>query len=344
MDYNLYTTSLRAWDAMFEAIDHAQKSIYLEMYIFLDDTAKSHNFIGKLKEKSRQGIEIVIIADAFGSSNLKGKIANDLKKSGIEFIFFSHWLRHIHRKILIVDGKVAFIGGVNIGKRFRHWKDLQLQLKGMIVKKIIQSFAYTYKMSGGKNKKILKYSEKKFSNKLRFWLVEHYPIKNIYTLKNHYIEKITNAKEKIQIVTPYFTPPRWLISLLDDAIARGVKVEIFIPKKVDWQIMNLFNYRYMHNMHALGINFYLSKTMNHSKLLLIDNTEGLIGSQNIDLFSFHLNTEAGIFFREKKLLKEMEQTIKIWRHDSTKFEPTRHKMKISDYFILAILKILHPIL
>lgn len=344
MNYHLHTTSHKAWDAMLRAIDSAQKSIYLEMYIFLDDTRKSHDFIGKLQTKAKQGVRVVIVADAYGSKILKEDVAKTITKSGVEFIFFSHWLRHIHRKILIVDEKIAFIGGVNIGRRFKNWQDLQLELQGKIVNSLLKSFAYTYAIAGGKNNKILAYRQKKFAGKLKFWLIEHWPAKNIYTLKNHYIEKISGAKKCIQIATPYFTPPRWLISLLDSAIRRNVTVEILIPKKGDHAFVNLLNYRYIHNLHSLGIKFYLSRTMNHSKLLIIDKEEGLIGSQNMDLFSFGLNSEVGVFFREKKLLNELEQVLINWKKNSTKFEPKKYKMRISDYFIFALLKIFRPIL
>jgi cardiolipin synthase len=344
MKYQLYTTSLLAWDAMLRAMDGAQESIYLEMYIFLDDTKKSHDFIGKLRAKAKSGVRVIIVADAYGSKILREKIAKTLVQSGIEFIFFSHWLRHIHRKILIVDEKIAFIGGVNIGKRFKNWSDLQLELHGRIVKRILNSFAYTYAMAGGKNKKIIEFRQRKLVGKFKFWLLEHWPTKNIHTLKNHYVEKISGAKKSIQIATPYFTPPRWLISLLDDAIRRGIAVEILIPKKGDHTFINLLNYRYMHDLYPLGIKFYLSKTMNHSKLLVIDKEEGLIGSQNIDLFSFGLNSEVGVFFRQKNLLRELEQIISDWKKHSVKFEPKRYKMKINDYIALALLKIFRPIL
>ncbi|MFA5961829.1 MAG: phosphatidylserine/phosphatidylglycerophosphate/cardiolipin synthase family protein [Parcubacteria group bacterium] len=345
MNYHLHTTSLKAWDAMIRAINSAQKSIYIEMYIFLDDTKKSHDFIGKLRSKARAGVHVIIVADAYGSKELKIEIANTIAKSGIEFIFFSHWLRHIHRKILIVDEKIAFIGGVNIGKIYKNWTDLQLELRGRIVKKLLKSFAYTYVMAGGKNKKILGYREKKLVGKLKFWLLEHWPTRNIYTLKKHYVEKISKASRSIQIATPYFTPPRWLISLLDDAVRRGAVVEILIPKTTDHpQIMNPLNYRYVDELYSLGIKFYLSKTMNHSKLLIIDEEEGLIGSQNMDLFSFGLNSEVGVFFREKKLLQELEQVFEKWKKQATKFEPKKYKMRTSDYLALALLKIFRPIL
>ncbi len=346
MRYKLYTTSKKAWDAMIDTIDRAKKSIYLEMYIFLDDNEKNHAFIGKLKQKARESVRVVIVVDNFGSKILKNGTAQALAESGVEIIFFSHWLRCIHRKILIVDEKSAFIGGVNIGKRFKNWSDLQLELRGgKIVKKILKSFAYSYAMAGGKNPKILKYRKKEFSGKFKFWLLEHFPAKNIHTLKNHYVEKITSAKKSILIATPYLIPPRWLISLLDNAARRGVEVEMLVPKTTDHhQIIDPLNYHYMYKLHFLGIKSYLSRTMNHSKLLIIDGEEGLLGSQNIDLFSFQLNSEVGVFFREKKLLRELEQVVEKWKRNSTKFEPRKYKMKISDYIILAILKIFRPIL
>jgi cardiolipin synthase len=344
MKYKLYTTSLSAWDAMLKAIDEAKKSIYLEMYIFDVDTAESHDFIGKLQQKARNGLSVVIVADAYGSKALKKELAGKISNSGIEFIFFSHWLRHIHRKVLIVDEKTAFIGGVNIGKRFTHWNDLQLKIGGMIVKKILKSFAYTYEMAGGKNKKILKYREKKFAAKLKFWIMEHWPTRNIYALKNHYLEKITQAKKSIVMVTPYFTPPRWMISVLDDAVRRNVKVEILVPAEVDVPIMSRVNLRYIHVVSNLGVKFHMSKQMNHAKLLLIDDEEGMIGSQNIDLASFRYNNEVGIFFKEKRLVKELSGIITDWKKNSQEFNPRQYKMRAIDYVIFALMKILKPIL
>ena len=119
MKYRLYTTSQKAWDGMFQAMTLAQKSIYLEMYIFLDDTQATHNFLGLLKEKARAGLEVVIIADSYGSASLRGTPVNELKAAGVEFIFFSHWLRRTHRKMLIIDNKIAFIGGVNIKEKIK---------------------------------------------------------------------------------------------------------------------------------------------------------------------------------------------------------------------------------
>lgn len=329
---------------MIEAIDQAKKSIYLEMYIFLDDTSESHDFLGKLKTKAREGLQVVIIADSFGSSEIKKESVRALREAGAEFLFFSHWLRHIHRKILVVDEKIAFIGGVNIGKKFALWNDLQLRFSNRMVKAIAKSFAYTYEIAAGKNQKILALREKSFARKFRFWIIEHSPIKNIYSLKDQYREKISGAKKSIRIITPYFTPPRWLIALLDSAARRNIEVEIIVPKKTDLPIINRINHRYMHDLSLKGVRFFLTNKMNHSKALLIDGEIGLIGSQNIDHLSFELNTEAGMFSRDRQLIRELARTMDEWKKDSQEFSPRKYQMKFIDYIILALIKILNPVL
>jgi len=344
MKNKLHTTSVKAWDSMLRAINQAKKSIYLEMYILSDDTRHSHNFIEKLKEKARKNIRIIIVADSYGSSSLTEDTIKKIRDTGAEFLFFSHWLRHIHRKILIVDEEVAFIGGVNIGKAFIKWNDLQLELHGKIVKKIISSFAYTYEIAGGKNAQILAHRRNRIPGKRKSWLLEHSPSKNIHTLKSHYIKKINNAKKTIQIITPYLIPPRWLISLLDNAIKRNVQVEIFVPLKSDMPFVNGMNYRFMQKLHYLGIKFFLLKTMNHSKLLLIDSTEALIGSQNLDFISFNINFEAGVFMRDQKIIQELKAVINKWKEQSREFKPRKYKRHLSDYFFALIHRLLHPIL
>lgn len=344
MKYRLYTTSWKAWDAMLFAIRHARRSIFLEMYIFLDDTRESHDFIGALREKAREGIRVVVVADAYGSKPLRKETIEDLRFDGVELLFFSDWLRHIHRKILVVDEKTAFMGGVNIGRRFAHWNDLQVRLAGRIVGRILQSFAYTYEMSGGQDVKILAYRDQKFPTRVRLWFIEHWPLRNIYTLKDYYIENIARATKTIRIVTPYLTPPRWLVSLLDTAVQRGVHVEIIIPRKADWVIMDRINYRYADKLTRLGIKIHLSRNMNHAKLLLIDDDAGLLGSQNVDIFSFQINAEAGIFFRNRRLVRELSSVIESWKQDAVRFDSEHYRMSLLDYAVLTLLKLLHPIL
>jgi cardiolipin synthase len=159
----------------------------MEMYIFLDDTQATHNFLGLLKDKARAGLEVVIIADSFGSASLRGNAVSELRAAGVEFIFFSHWLRHTHRKILIVDNNVAFIGGVNIKEKIRHWHDLQIKIEGEIIRPILKSFAYSYQIMGGKKESILKYSRLPLVKKIKAWITDNIVGTSLlYNINNYY--------------------------------------------------------------------------------------------------------------------------------------------------------------
>lgn len=345
MKYRLYTTSQKAWDGMFKAMKQATKSIYIEMYIFLDDTQATHNFLGLLKDQARAGVEVVIIADSYGSSSLKGKTVAELRADGIEFIFFSHWLRHTHRKILIVDNKVAFIGGVNIKEKIRHWHDLQIKVEGKIIMPMLKSFAYAYEIMGGKKESILKYSRLPLVKKIKSWITDNIVGTSLlYNLNNYYKERIGAAKTSIKIVTPYLLPPRWLLVILDDACRRGVNVEIIIPNDTDIKPLNKINYLNACRMAAFGVKFYLMPMMNHAKIMLIDDDEGLIGSQNMDVLSFNLNMEAGVFFRQKNLVNDLKSIIEHWRNESIFFNSPDRKIKLFDRILIQFFKFFYPIL
>ncbi|MEK7634795.1 MAG: phosphatidylserine/phosphatidylglycerophosphate/cardiolipin synthase family protein [Patescibacteria group bacterium] len=340
MKYKFYTTSEKAWDAMLENIKNAKKSIYLEMYIFINNTL-NYDFFGILKKKAEEGIDVKIIIDSFGSKELNQKIILELKSAGIELLFFSYWLRRTHKKILVIDENTAFLGGVNIHKLFRKWNDLQIRFNGPIVKSVIRSFAKSYQMCGGKDKKILIYRNKKsIFRKTKIWFLEHQQVGNKSLIKKHYQDRIQNAKEKIIIITPYFVPRRWFIGALHQAILKGVNVEIILPQHTDHWIFDRINYFYISKLCHIGIKFYLQKEMNHAKAVLIDNREGLVGSQNIDPISFDHNIEAGIFFNDEKMVRDLEKIIDDWRKNSFIFNSAIYKKKWFDYIFALIGNIL----
>jgi len=344
MKYKLYTTSQKAWDGMLSAISLAQKTIYIEMYIFLDNTQATHNFLKLLKEKSLSGLEVVIIADAYGSSSLQSVAVSKLRESGIEFIYFSHWFKRTHRKILIIDNNIAFIGGVNIEEKFRNWSDLQIKIQGKIVKPLLRSFAYTYKMIGGQKKTILKFATTPLAKKIKSWIIDNLAsTAKIYFLNDYYKKKIDRSRKHIFIVTPYLSPPRWLIASLDDACRRGVKVEFLIPNDTDVKPLNKVNYLNACRLSEIGVKFYLGATMNHAKIMLIDNEEGVIGSQNMDILSFNWNIEVGVFFRQKDLVRDLQKITDKWKKEAVQFEVPGRKINILDRFLIIILKIFYPI-
>lgn len=345
MKHRLYTISQKAWGAMFKAMAKAEKSIYMEMYILQNDTISTHDFIGLLKEKSRAGIEVVIIADAIGSFSLRGQIASELRAAGIEFIFFSHYLRRTHRKIVIIDNRIAFLGGVNIKEENRNWLDLQIKIEGRIVIPLLQSFAYSYALIGGKRESILHYNRLSLVKKIKSWIIDTFAANTkTYNLNNYYSERLLNAKKSIKIATPYFLPPRRLLAALDSACLRGVQVEVIIPNDTDIHVLNRINYLNACLLSVSGIKFYLMPRMNHAKIMIVDDEEVVIGSQNIDVLSFSFNMEVGVFSQHKKLVDDLNKIFEHWKSESLEFNVNGRKLTRLDRFLMAIFKIFYPIL
>ena len=344
MKYKLYTTSSKAWDGMLQEIRRATKSIYMEMYIFLNDTQTTHDFWGLLIAKAKAGLDVVIIADSFGSASLSNKDIKALRSAGAEFIYFSHWLRHTHRKILIVDDKIAFLGGVNIDEKIRHWHDLQIKLEGRVVKPLLQSFAHAYKKVGGRRDSILKHTRLFLVKKIKSWVTDNfYSTNKIYYLNNYYRTRISSASKSIKIVTPYLLPPRWLLACLDNARLRGVKIDIIIPQDTDIKALNKINYVNACRLSALGINFFLSPSMNHAKVMIIDDAEGIIGSPNMDVVSFNINMEVGVFFSQKDLVNDLCRIFEHWKNEAKYFVAPFDKLRLLDRIMIKTFKIFYPI-
>jgi len=340
MRYKFYTTSDKAWDGIMSAINQSQKSIYIEMYIFLGDTRQTHDFLGKLKEKALLGLEVILVLDAYGSSELKTSSIQDLRSAGVELLFFSRWLRRTHRKLVIIDNKVAFIGGVNIENKIRHWQDLHLRLGGKIVKPLLRSFAYTYQQCGGKNDHVLIYSHLPLVKKIKSWVVDTWEIGDKrYRLNNYYLNKLTEATNSIKIVTPYLLPPRWLLKALDDAVARGVTVEILIPKDTDIKSLNRINYFNACRLSAVGVKFYFMPDMNHAKVMLIDDREALVGSQNLDILSFGINAEIGVFFQQKHAVNALIKIINKWQAKSERPDLSFQRLSLRQRFLLLVFRV-----
>lgn len=341
MKYKFYTTSEKAWAAMFEAISNAKKSVYLEMYILSDNT-ENYDFFNVLGQKARCGLKVKIIIDASGSAKLNKQTIKKIKDAGVELLFFNRWFHRSHRKILIVDENTAFWGGVNIHKYFQKWDDLQVSIKGRFVKNIVRSFSRAYQISGGKDHAILAFAKKNLQKKTGLWIIEHWHLSNHLSLKKYYVDKIENAKKNIVIFTPYFMPRTWLIKALKRAVERGVEVQIIIPSRADnlsSPAINRLNYLYISKVYLLGIKFYLLPKMNHAKAILIDEKEGMVGSQNMDLLSYGHNAEIGVFFQDPEMISDLKKIFDEWKKQSTRFNHFDFTPKWYDLLLKPIIRI-----
>ncbi|OGI95742.1 hypothetical protein A2917_00270 [Candidatus Nomurabacteria bacterium RIFCSPLOWO2_01_FULL_42_17] len=338
MNYKFFTNSEKAWEAMFRDITNAQKSIYLEMYIFQNDM-EQFNFFNLLKEKAQKGLQVKIIIDAFGSVWLKSSAVSELKKAGIEILTLSYLLHHMHRKVLVVDERIAFIGGVNLYQTARFWNDLMVRIKGNLVKKVVMSFAKSYTNAGGKDPMLLSKNNRRTRTKMDTSIVEHHPFKKKFHFKGMYKKYFNQAEKNITLITPYFLPKRWLAAALHQAVLRGVRVEVLVPKNAGNFMIDRVNYFYIYKLSRLGIEFHMEEKMNHAKAIIIDQREAMVGSQNLDFWSFDFNSEIGIFFRDAKAVSKLCYIASEWKKDAVLFDYKIHKPKWFDYIMSPIINL-----
>ncbi|MEI6042443.1 MAG: phosphatidylserine/phosphatidylglycerophosphate/cardiolipin synthase family protein [bacterium] len=346
MRYKFFANSQKSWQAMFNAISVAKKSVYLEMYIFQDGMVE-FDFLKLIKQKASEGLRVRIILDSFGSSNLSKKAVMEIRESGAEIFFLSYLFHRTHRKILIVDEQVAFIGGVNFQQSSSLWNDLVVQSKGKLVSVIIRSFAKSYVECGGLDQSIISLSKRnnvhrkipRIRKKMHDWIIEHSPVKNRFRLKKIYTNHLSKAKKDIVLLTPYLIPKRWFIGLLHQAHLRGVNVEILVPRDTDHYVIDRINYYYMCKLSKLGIKFYLEPKMNHAKIMVIDSKDAIIGSNNLDFLSFEFNSEIGIFFKDPHAILKITKIIDVWKKESVFFDPGSCKMKWFDYVLFPVISL-----
>lgn len=338
MRYKIYTTSEKAWAGMLEAIKSAKRSIYLEMYIFDADT-HGYNFTAELEKAAIRGCKTIIVLDVIGSHTLGAGSIAKLRAAGVEVLFFSFFLRRTHRKILIVDEMIAFIGGVNIKHRYNSWRDLQIRVTGRVVRSILNSFIRVYIECGGVDSVLRDYKPRSRFYRTKMWFVEHGIGRRRHELQKYYKEHIDSAKKSIVLVTPYLLPPRWLIAHIHQAILRGVAIEIVLPRATDHRVANRLNSVFVSFMSELGAKCYFLNGMNHAKAMLIDGQEGVIGSQNLDPLSFDWNMEAGVFFHEKNTVRQLEKIISDWKSEAVIYNPEHHSPHWYDIFLALILRL-----
>ncbi|MDP1718973.1 MAG: phosphatidylserine/phosphatidylglycerophosphate/cardiolipin synthase family protein [bacterium] len=348
MKYKFYTRSDKAWVAMLEAVNSAQKSIFLESFILKDDP-KTHHLLEAVRVKAESGVKVKIVLDRAGSFWFGTFDRQAFAKAGAEVVVFNRWINHTHRKSLIVDEVVGFIGGVNISGEYANWLDLHLQTTGILVKKLLSSFAKVYFLSGGRDEEVLKFRKWKFQKlnsslyKAKTWLIERWPFYGRRSLVKYYKKKCAEARKKITIVSPYFIPQPWLFKALKKAAVRGVKIEVIMPASTDHSLIQLAHHYIWKNLSPM-IDFFLMPEMNHAKVLLVDDHEGLVGSNNMDALSFDFNLEASVIFQRKDMILDLKVILKKWKEQATLFDKTKFKPYWYDQPIEFLIRHIYSIL
>jgi cardiolipin synthase A/B len=306
----------QTYDAMLKAIAAAVDHINMETYIFEDD-AVGREFISALLNKQRQGVQVNIIRDSVGTYNTPAAFFETLTTAGMNVLEFNpinpllarnQWElnRRDHRKLLIVDGKTAFLGGINISsvysggssRRAREsgklaWRDTHLQLDGPVVAELQKLFLTTWDKQKGDpllSRKFFPLLTNKGTQVVRaIGSAPDDPYSQIYgTL----LSAIASSETSIQLTNAYFAPDPQLLSGLKDAVSRGVKVTLILPSQTDsWLVFHAGRGYYAQLLRA-GIRIYQRRgAVLHSKTAVIDGVWSTVGSTNLDWRSFLHNQE-----------------------------------------------------
>jgi len=332
------------------AVSGAKRSVYLESYIFIDDET-TQKFLELLEKKASSGIIVKIVIDMVGSFGFGSIWRKRLEDAGAEVLFFNRWfwLRRTHRKILIIDEELAFVGGVNWAGRFHQWMDIQLRVNGLAVKYLVRSFRKAYFLAGGKDRSIVSSRPwrlpraKSAMYRAKCWLIEHWPVRGTSALKAYYLAKCSKAKKSITIVTPYFIPHKWLIVALLKAVEREVAVEVLLPVRTDIFLATAAN-KIFADLLQSKITFHFLPKMVHAKVLIIDEKEGMVGSHNIDAQSFDYNAEAGLVFNRKDMVGDLRKIIEQWKTSALPAEKILRDLPWYYIFLEIIVKIFRPVL
>ncbi|BBM87202.1 cardiolipin synthase [Candidatus Uabimicrobium amorphum] len=317
----------KTYQAINEAIQNAKAHIHLEFYIIQPDEI-GVALRDLLCEKQSQGVEVRVLYDAIGSSALTtsfwqplldlGGYAYPFKPAIMSFgkrndrIDFRN-----HRKMVIIDGRVGFTGGINVGKEhlglspsYGHWRDTHIKICGPAVLCMQQTFVESWFMTTKEvldQQRYFPTTQQRQGNAI-VDIAPSGPNSRWSTIFRIYFQAIAFAEERVWITSPYFIPDATIKEVIITAALRGIDVRILLPKKSDNLFIGGATRSYYRELLRAGVKIYeYKKGYIHAKTLVIDNWMGTIGSTNMDIRSFKLNFEINAFVYQKEFVEELAQ-------------------------------------
>jgi len=295
------------FDAIFRAIDSAEKYILVQFFIIRDDSL-GRQLADRLIARAKQGVTVYFLFDEIGSIRLPARYGQKLRDAGVHVTGFRTtrgWRNRFqlnfrnHRKIVVADGAVAFIGGHNVGleylgksPRFGHWRDTHVEIRGPAVQAIQFSFLQDWHWATGDLPDLLWKPAAAPDSNSHIITVPTGPADSFETCTLLFLAAISSARRRCWITSPYFVPDETVYDALKLAALRGVDVRIMLPAKPDHILVYLSAFSYLASAEAVGVRFYRYEAgFLHQKVMLIDDHAAAVGTANLDNRSFRLNFE-----------------------------------------------------
>lgn len=317
---------------------NAKERIWAEYYLIRRDET-GHRFLDILADKAREGIEIRLIYDAIGSFRMSRPRLEAIAAAGgrcVEFLPLNplrkRWSVHLrnHRKLIVIDGQVAFTGGMNVGDEYSgrarrrgtmHFSDTHLRLEGPCVDDLEEVFAEDWRFA---TEESLSFPEKRVNpqGQATVAIVPSGPDQPRNASRLNYFAGITAARQSVWLTSPYFIPDEAILSALIGAALKGVDVRILVPSQCDVMLVGPAGRSYYQQLLAVGVRiFEYLPSMLHAKTMVIDEQLALVGSANIDIRSFRLNFEVGALIDDAAVAATLRKRFLSQLRDSREINP-----------------------
>ncbi|MGN1267359.1 MAG: cardiolipin synthase [Dorea sp.] len=328
-DIRIYTSGEDKFNALLNEMEHARNYIHLEYYIIRNDELWEE--IEKvLIRKARQGVEVRVLFDSMGCRTMHNSDWKRLENAGIEVaeffpaIFGKLQLRvnyRNHRKIVVIDGRIGFVGGFNIGreylgrnKKFGNWRDTHICIEGSAVTSLAVRFVLDWNYAAKENlfleDRLFEIPEYVRMGRDPVQIVSSGPDSHSQEIRNNYLKMIHMAKKNVYIQTPYFVPDDAILNALKIAAKSGVDVRIMVPCKPDHPFVYWATTSYLGEMIEAGARCYTyDDGFLHTKCMCVDGLVSCMGTANMDIRSFKLNFEVNAVIYSAKTTRKLEEAF-----------------------------------
>ena len=323
-DVKLIMSGKQKFDMMFDDIRNAKSSVHLEYFNFRNDSIASLLF-DILREKRKEGVEVRALFDGFGNDSnnqpLKKHHIKSLREDSIDIHEFDPvrfpWVNHIwprdHRKIVVIDGHIAYTGGMNVAdyyivgtEQVGEWRDMHCRIEGPVVNELQDIFARIWQKTTKEQLNNEKYYRGEEKGDMMVGIANREPNKTNKIMRQFYISALDDAQDSIKIINPYFTLTPSVKKAIHRAINRGVKVDILVSAKSDIPLTPDAVYYNVHKLMKKGANIWLYQPgFHHSKIMMVDDKFCTVGSTNLDARSLRFDYEVNALIVNKKITKQL---------------------------------------
>ena len=324
-DAELLIDGEATFDAIFESIGKAKDYVLVQFYIIRADEL-GNKLKDALLAKAAQGVRVYMLYDGLGSIGLTKPYLQALADGGVQTASFrttkgpGNRFRlnfRNHRKIVVVDGKEAFVGGHNVGDEYlgkdpvlSPWRDTHVRVRGPVVLEAQVTFVEDWRWATNTIPELNWIPEKAPSGDAVALCLPTGPADDLETATLFFLNAINMAEQRIWIVSPYFVPDEQLMSALQLAALRGVDVRVLIPENPDQMLVYLSSFSYLEEAEKAGVKIYRYEPgFLHQKVALIDDHLSVVGTANFDNRSMRLNFEVTMMFADKEFAQKMEAML-----------------------------------